>query len=135
MGILSKIFKKRNKENKPKDLITKLELNEADKQLIKDFSSYDDDWRVKEIIILAETQDFLYVRLIQYAILYDPNINVKFAALKRIHLFKDHPDVRPMLLEMKDNKIGDKMEPYFSMALSRLGLITVEDFKRKVNGG
>ena len=134
MGIFSKIFKRKNSD-KPKELRIDLDLNEADKQLIKDFSNYDDDWRVREIIILAETQDFLYFRVIQYAILYDANLNVKFAALKRLHLFKEHPDVAPMLLQLKDNKMGDKMEPYFSMALSRLGLITIEEFKRKVNGG
>lgn len=132
MSFLSKIFK-RNRE-KSEGLQPDFHLNENDEQLIKDFSSYDDDWRIKEIIILAETQDFLYFKVIQYAILHDTNLHVRFAALKRIHLFNGHPDLLPMLLKMKDNKTGEKLEPYFSMALSRLNLITIKEFNEKVNG-
>ncbi len=133
MNFFKRLFGKENSKAQMASIT--LDLNDADKQIISDFASYDDEWRVKEIIILSETADHLYFRLMQYAILYDPNLNVKFAALKRIHLFQDHPDLKTMMLKMKGSSMSVKLEPYFSMALTRLGLISLEEFNHKVNRG
>jgi hypothetical protein len=132
MRFLKNIFRKRKPELD--DLERAFILNDTDRRLIEEFSDYDDNWRVKEIIILAETGDSLYFRVMQYAILLDRNKSVRFAALKRIHFFEGHPDLKPMLLQMGENKEGNKFEPYLSMALSRLGLISIEEFESKING-
>ena len=75
-----------------------------------------------------------HFQIFQFAILSDPDKNVKFAALKRIHLFKDHPGLMPMINKIRQENNDKNLEPYFSMALSRLGLISLSDFEKIVNG-
>lgn len=133
MTFLKSIFRRRKNELPNFDL--DICPTDTEERLINDFLTLNDDWRVKEIIILAETCDFLYFKVMQYAILHDTNITVRFAALKRIHLFEEHPDLKPMLLQLKSDQRINKLEPYFSMALSRVGLITTQEFEHKINGG
>ena len=83
---------------------------------------------------VGDSADASYLNLLQYAILQDTDMHVKFAALKRIHLFAAHPGVAALLKSMQADKTGDGLEPYFSMALTRVGLISKEDFEQKMNG-
>jgi hypothetical protein len=131
MSFFRKLFGTGKKNEQP--IQVDLDLNENEKQLIMEFSQLSIDDRLKKIIISGDSGEPGCFKLLQYAIQYDPNLHVKFAALKRIHLFKGHSDLEPMLNLMKENKTGDKLEPYFSMALSRMGLITIEEFERKIN--
>ncbi len=85
-------------------------------------------------MILGNEGDIKNFALISYAIQTDPDMGVRMAGLKRIHNFKNHPDVKPLLLKMRESKTSDRLEPYFSMALSRTGIITLEEFKKKING-
>lgn len=133
MGFFKNLFKKQNAEPKPLDV--DLELNEEERQLIQDFARHNDSKRMVAIMALGDTGDPRYFRLLQYAILYDPNSDVKFSALKRLHLHKGHPELEPMLIKLKNEGKGDEMEPYFSMLLSRVGLITIEELERKINPG
>jgi hypothetical protein len=131
MSFLRKLFGTRKKNDQPIDV--DLDLNENEKHLIREFSHLSIDDRLRRIIILGDSGEPGCFKLLQYGIQYDPDLHVKFAALKRIHLFKGHPDLEPMLNLLKENKTSDKLEPYFSMALSRMGLITIEEFERKIN--
>jgi hypothetical protein len=112
-----------------------LELTGSEKEQIEKFSVKSTDLRMKDIMTLGEMKDQRGFRCIQFAILYDPDKNVKFAALKRVHNFKEHPDLNPMLIKMKEQEKWNQFEPYFSMALNRVGLVTIEEFEKKTNTG
>jgi hypothetical protein len=97
-------------------------LLDSEKKYIQQFAVKNTDDRLHEIMALGDTGKMEIFRILQYAILHDPDHSVKFAALKRIHHFADHPSLEPMLLKMQNEKISNSMEPYFSMALNRLGI-------------
>lgn len=131
MSIWKKIFGGKEKANIWAEY--NFDLRDVNGKVMEDFAKLDADNRMRQVIILGDTANPKYFSLLQFAILTDPDIHVKFAALKRIHLFKGDPELEPMLVRMQENKTGDKLEPYFSMALSRLGIITIEEFQRKIN--
>lgn len=125
MSIFDKLFgKKQQKKNpEPKRLPT-----------IEEFPKLNSDDRMEVIMILGDNGNLDFFPFIKYAIENDSDIDVKFAALKRVHLFKNHPETIQMLTELKNNGAGEKFEPYFSMALSRLGIISMKEFEEKMNG-
>ena len=104
---------------------------ESEQQLLAQFTSLDDDSRLMQIITLGDHGDMKNFKLMQYAILSDPDNGVKCAALKRIHLFRSHPDLIPMMAKLKNDPSMEDLEPYFSMALSRLGLISLDEFEKR----
>jgi hypothetical protein len=128
MIIFDKIFGKQQKKqtfghtNEKKTLPT-----------IEEFLQLNASDRMGLIMTVGDTGKSDYFPFLKYAILNDLDLNVKFAALKRIHLFKDNTEVVPMLTEIKNSGIGQKFEPYFSMALSRLGIITMKEFEDLIN--
>lgn len=85
------------------------------------------------IMFLGDSGKLEYFPFLKYAIRSDTDLNVKFAALKRIHLFKDHPETIQMLTDLKNDGLGQTYEPYFSMALSRLGVISIKEFENTIN--
>jgi hypothetical protein len=98
---------------------------------LADFIKLSDDHKIITIIRLRTAPaDLNNFSIFQYAILSDTHPNVKFAALKRIHFFKDHPELIPMINKIREDNNYRTLEPYFSMALSRLGLISQDDLKR-----
>lgn len=100
---------------------------------IEEFRQLNDSDRMGLIMTLGDTGKSEYFPFLKYAIQNDANQHVTFAALKRIHLFEDNPEVVSMLTEIKNNGGGKEFEPYFSMALSRLGIITMEEFEEMIN--
>ena len=106
----------------------------AGNSLLLSFAVLNTDQRLASVMATADSGDPQYFELLQHAILQDPDMHVKFAALKRIHLFAAHPGLVPLLVSMQANKAGDTLEPYFSMALLRAGLISQADFEQKMNG-
>lgn len=125
MGIFDKIFgrKQTNEQTNEKKTIP----------TIDEFPTLSPLDRMNIIIAVGNTGKSDYFPFLKYAILNDTDLNVKFAALKRIHLFKDNAEVLPMLTEIKNNGGGQKFEPYFSMALSKLGIITIKEFEDIIN--
>lgn len=100
---------------------------------IEEFSQLNSSERISLIMTLGDTGKSDYFPFIKHAIQNDADQNIAFAALKRIHLFKDNPEVVQILTEIKNNGDGEKFEPYFSMALSRLGIISMIEFEDKMN--
>ena len=130
MSIWKKIFSKKAIKSHH---AYNFDLSNIEGKAIEDFSKLDEDHRIMQIIILGDTGNLKYFDLLRFSIESDPSINVKFAALKRIHFFKEHPDLKPLLIGMQENKFIEKPEPYFSMALSRVGIISIEDFQNRIN--
>lgn len=131
MNWLKKIWGKEKKKSKPEDVIR----IENENQFVREFISLNNDERLKRIMLSGDPSNPDHFALFQYAILHDPDMHVIFAALKRIHIFKGYPGFESLLRQLQENGDGDKMEPYFSMALSRVGLITMEELEKKINSG
>lgn len=128
MNIFDKIFgKQQKKETFPQSNAKKSLPN------IEEFPQQNASDRMGIIMTVGDTGESKYFPFLKYAILNDPDLNVTFAALKRIHLFKDNAEVIPMLTEIKNSGNSQKIEPYFSMALSRLGIITIKELEDIIN--
>ena len=106
------------KETRDEDLARFLKLNGDD--------------RLRQVIEWGDKGEDSKLKFLQHAILNDPDHGVRMAAFKRIHLFRDKDDVRKFLMNEKTKVIGRTCEPYYSMALSRTGLISIEEFKERI---
>ena len=128
MSLFDKIFGGRRKKQEVG--------NRSDSRRLPTFAEFPTlipEERMKVIMILGDSGNVEYFPFIKYAIQEDPDINVKFAALKRIHRFKNVPETESILTGLKGSGEGQKLEPYFSMALSRVGLITIQELEAKLN--
>jgi len=126
MNFFRKIFGKTNERKKAADRLPDAEINSID-----DFSKLSVENRIIAIMKLGNgpTVNLNHFDIFKFAILSDPGINVKFAALKRIHFFQGHPDLIPMMNKLKEEEHYKSLEPYFSMALHRLGLISLQELE------
>ena len=97
------------------------------------FDSLPSNHRLGTIINLGDTGDLKYFEILKHSIESDPDIDVRLAALKRIHLFKNHPDLISFLQQIESLPEKRNLEPYLSMALHRVGLINLEEFNFRVN--
>ena len=126
--LLKQIFgSKKNIENT-------IESHFHESKSIEEFKKLGSEARFKNIMILGDTGQAEYLDLLKYCISNDPDADVKFAALKRIHLF-EKSEVINFLTQLQDSAIVSELEPYFSMALSRTGIISIEEFENRINGG
>lgn len=101
---------------------------------IREFAGLSEEQRLLTIIYMGDKmevdmQEFEYFK---FAILYDHNIHVKLAALKRIHCYKEHPEINTVMLKLKENN-NSNMEPYLSLALQRLGIVSEMEIKNRLN--
>jgi hypothetical protein len=128
MGIFHKLFGKPTTKLIPGQTLEPKKLPTID-----EFVQLSPADRMSLIMVLGDSGKLEYFPFIKHAVLSDTDQNVKFAALKRIHLFKDHSETIAILTDLKNNGGGKTFEPYFSMALSRLGLISIEEFEKMIN--
>ncbi len=127
-----------------KTLFGKIFQLERNKQLDKDqdeialspetkFASLNPDERLRVIISLGDTGQNKYFSLLKLSIQSDPDIHVRFAALKRIHLFKEHQELIPFLQSLNPYEKYCNLEPYLSMALSRVRITSKEELQHRIN--
>ncbi|WP_295717226.1 hypothetical protein [Mucilaginibacter sp.] len=107
--------------------------DEKQKELIKEISLMKPEKRMGKVIFYGDSADPRYYPLIKWTLLYDSDISVKFSALKRIHLFKADPDVVKTLESLGQQGNNKNLEPYYSMAMSRVGIISKEEFEKRIN--
>lgn len=131
MNLFKKLFGKKNKL----DESTRFDKNQIDTNLATEekFASLNSDERLGAIMSLGDTGQNNLFELLKFSIKSDPDIDVRFAALKRIHLFKEHPDLIPFLKSLSVDDKKPNLEPYLSMALSRVGIISLEEFNQRIN--
>ena len=132
MSLLKRIFGIKEKEA----IVNKTDLNTESSKLsgLEKFKSKSLDERMMDIMMLGDTGNPKVFEILEYAIQNDADSSVVMAALKRIHLFKENEELIPFLTELKNTKNMDRYEPYYSMALSRTGIISLEEFENKING-
>ena len=132
--MLSKFFKTLFKsENLTFNLPDGIDGSEGQQQVIQAFSKLGVDKRISRIVVYGNSGELKHYPLLKYTILYDADVNVRFAALKRIHLFKSHPDAITMLSDLKNKVNTNNLEPYYSMALSKMGIISLKELEEKLN--
>ena len=100
---------------------------------IDEFIKLPADKRMMKVVACGNTGDLKYYPLLKYCILNDSSRDVKFSALKRIHLFKNDPDCLSMLNDLENRLNTQSLESYYSMALSKTGIISLEDFEIRIN--
>ena len=127
MELLSRLFKGKRDQRGARESV-------SDYDTLVELYKCDDDTRMRKIIYWCEKVDNTKLNVVQYAILHDSDLGVKMAGLKRIHLFTDKLAVREFLKDEMTFNVGRKCEPYYSMALSKMGLISYDEFQRRVNG-
>lgn len=134
MGFFDKIFSKKNKALKIDFADVGLNLTESGKESIRKFANRNDKERMGDIMMLGDKGDPNFFYLIYYAVLFDYDKNVRFAALKRLHNFKDNPNFEILIKKLGEPNVGEELEPYYSMMLSRIGKISGTEFKDRING-
>ncbi|MFD2561852.1 hypothetical protein [Aquimarina rubra] len=130
--MFKKLFKKKKTTKINFDQID-LNLSEQGKQSIKKFCNRTDKERIGDIMTLGDKGDNNFFYLIYYASLFDPDLNVRFAALKRIPNFKDNPNFDLLINNLNKPEIGENLEPYYSMMLCNLGKITPEELNIRMS--
>lgn len=131
MSLFKRLFARKKQPGKG----MRLEAGQVDIAMTTEerFAMLSSDERLGTVITLGDSGQVKYFDILRYSIQSDPDINVRFAALKRIHLFKDHPDLIPFLKGLNEKVTHSTLEPYLSMALSRVGIISLEEFKQRIN--
>ncbi len=101
---------------------------------VLDFKQLSPDDRIKAIMVLGEIAELSSYPIFEYVILHDKDIDVQMAALKRIHKFKTIADTEGLLKNRMSERSYTHLEPYFSVALLHVGVISEADFNAVVNG-
>ena len=134
MGFFDRIFSKKNSEPEIDFANVGLNLTDSGKESIRKFANRTDKERMGDIMMLGDKGDPNFFYLIYYAVLFDYDKNVRFAALKRLHNFKDRPNFENLIKKLGEPNVGEELEPYYSMMLSRIGKISETEFKERING-
>ncbi|ARV13350.1 hypothetical protein BTO09_13815 [Gilvibacter sp. SZ-19] len=134
MGFFDKIFRNKNRRVEIDFQKAGLNISDSGKESIRKFVSRTDKERLGDIIQLGDQGEQNYFYLIYYATLFDNDRNVRFAALKRLHNFKDNPNFEILIKKLEEPNVGEKLQPYYSMMLSRIGKISVTDFESRISG-
>lgn len=131
MNLFKKFFGKKNKL----DESTRVDKNQTDTSLTPEekFASLSSDERLGAIMSIGDTGQSKFFGLLKFSIQSDPDIDVRFAALKRIHLFKENADLIPFLNSLSEDGKKSNLEPYLSMALSRVGIISQEELEQRID--
>jgi hypothetical protein len=134
MGFLDNIFSKKRNNLEIDFANFGLSLTDNGKESIRKFASRSDKVRMGDIMMLGDKGDPNFFYLIYYAALFDYDNNVRFAALKRLPNFKDNPNFEILIKKLEEPNVGKELEPYYSMMLSRIGMISESEFNERING-
>ncbi|MBQ4805825.1 hypothetical protein J8L88_23410 [Aquimarina sp. MMG015] len=110
-----------------------LNLSVQGKESIKKFCNRTDKERMGDIMVLGDKGDNNFFYLIYYAALFDSDLNVRFAALKRIPNFQDNQNFDLLIDNLNKPGVGENLEPYYSMMLCNLGEITPEELNNRMS--
>ena len=135
MGIFDKIFGTKKKNSEIDFNQIGLNLSESGKESIRKFISRTDKERMGDIMLLGDKGDQNFFYLIYYSALFDSDINVRFAALKRIPNFQGNANFEKLIDSLGEPNVGETLEPYYSMMLFRLGKISETELNNKLNNG
>lgn len=116
--MFEKLFKGKSNSINKKSSQTSLEV----------FISKSPHERLKYILSINSYNNLENFKILEYVIYYDNDFELISASLKRIGKFKRDDLLIPILNELKKKDHIKNHEPYFSMLLLNVGMITKEEF-------
>ncbi len=119
MSIFDKLFGRQGHTNEKKTIPT-----------LDEFTKLSAEDRMGVIMVVGGTGKSEYFPFMKYAVLNDTDLPVKLAAFKRIHLFKDNPEVVPMLIEIKTIKADKISNPTFPWRYRDLGSSPLQNLRK-----
>ena len=125
---IAQLFTKRS-SSKEQVVIYPTEISE------EQFAEFSPEQRMIAVMKVGDTGEPKYYEFIKRCIEFDSDQNVRFAALKRLPNFSSQKDLIPYLESLDKLPTKKTLEPYLSLALSRLGIISVEEFEERIKGG
>lgn len=131
--MLRRLFKKKKTNDISFDQVG-LNLSESEEETIRMFARKTDEERMGDIMILGDNGNPDIFYLIQYAILFDPDLNVRFAALKRVPNFQGSSAFDELIEKLDEPEIGVNLEPYYSMMLFKVGKLSDFELNSRLNG-
>lgn len=100
----------------------------------RQFAAFNSDSRMQTVMIIGDEAKVQFYEFIKWCIIQDPDLGVRLAALKRLPNYFDQKDLPQFLLQLDNLPYKLTLEPYISMALSKLKLITQEELAKRLNG-
>lgn len=97
--------------------------------LVSEFSELNNKDRMIQLIFIGETGESVFFSIIKHAILNDSDTDVKFAALKRVHLYRNCNGFEQLLEDAFAINKNDELEPYFAMAINKINESWVDKYK------
>ena len=97
------------------------------------FASFSEDDRVKNIVFIGEKGLLDGVPLMIWVFEHESSQSVVFSALKRVQNFPDKRQFVKWLQVVSDRFSSQSLEPYFTFALFKLGEITEDEMKSRLN--
>lgn len=115
------------------DLINKvvLGLGLNNNLLLEEFKALNVNERMTQVIFIGESAAKFFWPVMKYAILEDTDRDVKFASLKRIHLYKNETNLDELFKSASEQNTNEELEPYFSMALHKINEPWTNNYKGK----
>jgi hypothetical protein len=101
----------------------------------KQFAAFKPDQRMQAVMITGDVGQVQFYEFMKYCVLHDPDLGVRFAALKRLPNFPDLADLTVFLKQLDSAPDKAKLEPYLTMALFKTRVITEEELNLRLNGG
>ena len=101
----------------------------------KRYAAFNPKQRMQAVMIVGDAVDVKHYTFLKWCIQKDPDLDVRFAALKRLPNFQDQKDLQPFLVQLDQSANRSTLEPYLSMALHRTGLINDDEMRSRLNGG
>lgn len=101
----------------------------------RQFAAFKPKQRMQAVMIAGDSGEVQFYRFLKWCIDKDPDLDVRLAALKRLPNFLGQNDLFSYLMRLDSSAGKSVLEPYLSMALSRVGLITLDQFKERLKSG
>lgn len=76
-----------------------------------------------------------YFDFMKWCVEYDPDMHVQFAALKRLPNFPQKEELALFLTQLSSRSGSSRLEPYLSMSMLKMNLISKEELNKRLNGG
>jgi hypothetical protein len=123
---ITQIFKKQSLDQEPDVLFPGIVS-------AKQFAAFKPDQRMQVAMIVGDSGDVKFYDFIKWCIEEDTDLGVRLAALKRLPNYIGHTDLPSFLVRLNQSTDKAKLEPYLSMALSKVGLITYDELNNRLN--
>ena len=91
---------------------------------VKHFALLKEGDRITNVMRIGDSGQQDGLEIMEYALSQDQSTGVRFAALKRVHNFSENAEIVRLVQGLPAKFTRSELEPYHSMALFRLRLIT-----------